>query len=200
MEAHKRLQKLCSITFMFVTIGFNWKCIIWSLKNQVIIKILQFGQHIDHFFVQHWFVLWTSCLKLNIYHQYKYIYWVLIAMTSSKCFTYNSQMYLCFGGPVFPEALHDSCFQNFPCCLELIATLSTGVWSLNSMSSIRVSAFNLPLFFNCIFKSSTSSPIKSVYRLSRESIRIWTFETTLGNRRYDTCNMLQVKHELVSPS
>ena len=76
------------------------------------------------------------------------------------CFTYNSQIYLCFGGPVFPEALHDSCFQNFPCCLELIATLSTGVWSLNSMSSIRVSAFNLPLFFNCIFKSSTSSPIK----------------------------------------
>ena len=138
---------------------FTWKT--------VIIKILQFGQHIDHFFVQHWFVLWTSCLKLNIYHQYKYI--LSIDCNDVIKMTYNSQMYLCFGGPVFPEALHDSCFQNFPCCLELIATLSTGVWSLNSMSSIRVSAFNLPLFFNCIFKSSTSSPIKPVYRFSRES-------------------------------
>ena len=61
---------------------FTWKT--------VIIKILQFGQHIDHFFVQHWFVLWTSCLKLNIYHQYKYILSidcsdVIIWLTIRKC-------------------------------------------------------------------------------------------------------------------
>ena len=134
-------------------------------NSKLIIKILQFGQHIDHFCARHWFVLWTSCLKLNIYHQYKYILQLSIDYSSSKDWyimilyvTYNSQMYLCFGGPVFPEALHDSCFQNLPCCLELIATLSTGVWSLNSMSNILVLGLYEPLFFNCMFNSSTSSP------------------------------------------
>ena len=59
-------------------------------NSKLIIKILQFGQHIDHFCARHWFVLWTSCLKLNIYHQYKYILQLSIDYSSSKDWYYTS--------------------------------------------------------------------------------------------------------------